>query len=70
MDRTGAGDAFGAGFVSVLMRGGSIEEAIRFAAANSTMVVETLGATEGVLTRKEFEGSSRWGNLFISIQSI
>ena len=69
-DRTGAGDAFGSGFVSVLIRGGSIEEAIRFASANATSVIEQIGATEGILSKKEFDASSRWKNLDITVKEL
>ncbi|HEY4496980.1 MAG TPA: carbohydrate kinase family protein [Candidatus Paceibacterota bacterium] len=72
-DRTGAGDSFGSGMVAALMDGGdkklfdsrNIERAIRFATANSTSNVEHIGATEGVLTKNEFDKSSRWRNLKI-----
>lgn len=60
VDRTGCGDAFGAGFVAVMARGGTIPEAIRFASANATAVVEQIGGTEGILRRKDYEGDARW----------
>jgi len=66
VDRTGAGDAFGAGFVSGLMRYGKIEQAIRLGTANGTAVVEELGAKNGLLTRSQFEKEARWKNLKIS----
>ena len=60
-DRTGAGDSFGSGFVAGLMRsGGDIDYAIRLASANATSVVEHIGATEGILTEKEFQNDPRW----------
>ncbi|MDD5547691.1 MAG: carbohydrate kinase family protein [Candidatus Pacebacteria bacterium] len=65
IDRTGAGDAFGSGFVAGIMRTNDIEYAIQLATANSTSVVEKIGATEGVLTKKESESSLRWKNLAI-----
>jgi sugar/nucleoside kinase (ribokinase family) len=80
-DRTGAGDAFGAGFVAGLMRKGvgarnihkvrpaDICYAMRLATANATAVIEKIGATEGVLTRREF-ASPRWKNLKISVTKI
>ncbi|HRQ86997.1 MAG TPA: carbohydrate kinase family protein, partial [Candidatus Saccharibacteria bacterium] len=39
IDRTGAGDAFGSGFVSYWAQGKSLKESIVFASANSTSVV-------------------------------
>jgi len=60
-DRTGAGDSFGSGFVAGLMRrGGDVDYAIRLASANATSVVEHIGATEGILTEKEFQNDPRW----------
>lgn len=49
VDRTGAGDAFGSGFVSKIAQGASLREAIVFASANSTSVVTKIGAKEGIL---------------------
>jgi sugar/nucleoside kinase (ribokinase family) len=49
IDRTGAGDAFGSGFVSGLARGGSLEEAVTMGSANSTSVVTQIGAKAGIL---------------------
>lgn len=49
IDRTGAGDAFGSGFVSAVAQGKSLAEAIVFASANSTSVVGSIGAKAGIL---------------------
>lgn len=49
VDRTGAGDAFGSGFVAAIARGDSIEFALTLASANSTGVVEKIGAKAGIL---------------------
>ncbi|MBC7565313.1 carbohydrate kinase family protein [Candidatus Saccharibacteria bacterium] len=49
LDRTGAGDAFGSGFVSYYSQGKSIKESVVFASANSTSVVTKIGAKEGIL---------------------
>jgi sugar/nucleoside kinase (ribokinase family) len=49
IDRTGAGDAFGSGFLSQWADGGSLEDAIIFASANSTSVVTKIGAKPGIL---------------------
>lgn len=49
VDRTGAGDAFGSGLVAKLAAGKSIEEALTFASANSTSVVQYVGAKRGIL---------------------
>ena len=49
LDRTGAGDAFGSGFVSQYAQGKSLKEAVVFGSANSTSVVTKYGAKEGIL---------------------
>jgi sugar/nucleoside kinase (ribokinase family) len=66
VDRTGAGDAFGSGFVSGLIRTDKIEEAIRLGSANGTAVVEELGAKNGLLTKSRFEKEPRWKNFKIT----
>lgn len=51
IDRTGAGDAFGSGFLSQWAAGKSLQESIIFASANSTSVVAKIGAKTGILHR-------------------
>lgn len=51
IDRTGAGDAFGSGFVSALADGKSLEQAVTLASANSTSVVGQIGAKAGILRK-------------------
>jgi len=78
VDRTGAGDAFGSGFILGLVerekgKGKSSYPlpltatlySLRRANANATSVIEHIGATEGILSRKEFERDKRWKNLKI-----
>ena len=51
MDTTGAGDAFGSGFVGALAkRPGDIGYALRFAAINAASEVQVIGAKNGLLT--------------------
>lgn len=78
VDRTGAGDAFGSGFVAGLMqakkmnlkdRKEAITYAIRLASANATAGIEMLGATEGLLTKKQFS-SPRWKNLPVKVSKL
>ena len=52
-DATGAGDAFGAGFLAHLSAGKSFRSSLIFASANSTSVVSRLGANRGALTGDE-----------------
>ncbi len=79
-DRTGAGDAFGSGFLAGLAARGwsggretgadAVEYAIKLASANATSVVEQVGATPGILTKEEFESNPRWRSLKIKVENI
>ncbi|MDX1535661.1 MAG: carbohydrate kinase family protein [Candidatus Spechtbacterales bacterium] len=68
IDRTGAGDAFGSGFTSSIIRGGSVEDAIQLGSANATGVVSEWGANNGVLARGE--SSKKFGKLKIKKTKI
>ena len=52
-DATGAGDAFGSGFLAHIAAGRSFRNSLVFASANSTSVVSKLGANKGILTGRE-----------------
>ena len=80
-DRTGAGDAYGSGFIAGLIRSKErcgrfgydpekIKYAIRLATANASSVVERLGGSEGVLYRKDFDENSRYDKLKIDVKEI
>jgi sugar/nucleoside kinase (ribokinase family) len=49
IDRTGAGDAFGSGFLSQWAQGKPLKDSIIFGSANSTSVVSKIGAKAGIL---------------------
>jgi sugar/nucleoside kinase (ribokinase family) len=81
VDRTGAGDAFGSGFIAGLMHMketcahgkcgvDNIRYALRLASANGTATVECVGATCGLLTRKQFESDPRWKELSITVSAL
>ena len=53
VDRTGAGDAFGSGFVAALVRGRSVEDAIQLGSANATAGIGEWGANYGLLKRRD-----------------
>lgn len=55
-DRTGAGDAFAATFVSALALGKNSKEAMRWALVNPMSVVQYVGAQKGLLSRSALEG--------------
>ncbi len=52
-DTTGAGDAFGSGFLAHFASGHSFRSSLIFAAANSASVISKLGAKKGLLTGSE-----------------
>lgn len=81
VDRTGAGDAFGSGFVAGLIQKkekcekglcspSNIEYAIRLGSANATSVIEKIGAKAGILTQKEFDTKDRWSRLSIKVATL
>lgn len=55
VERTGAGDSFGSGFVSGYIRsGGNIIQAIQYGTANATSVVQYFGAKKGILRKGDW----------------
>ncbi|MFA7201676.1 MAG: carbohydrate kinase family protein [Candidatus Paceibacterota bacterium] len=81
VDETGAGDAFGSGFIMGLLesnarygKGMCTEDemmyALRRGLANAASVVEHLGATEGILTKKQFLTQKRWRECAIKITHL
>lgn len=68
-DRTGAGDAFGSGFVAGLIAKHDIHYALRLASANATAVVEAVGAQSGILARKGFT-ASRFKYLSLDVEPL
>ena len=50
VDSTGAGDAFGSGFLAAFAAGKSFKDSLIFAAANSTSVIRHIGSKTGILT--------------------
>lgn len=68
IDRTGAGDAFGSGFLVGYIKDG-MREGIRVGSANGTSVLEHIGAKEGIL-RSDQLIQDRWQNLSIIEETI
>ena len=69
VDRTGAGDAFGSGFVAAIMQKPSnVEHAIQFASANATGVLTQWGAGRGLLKRGD--SPFKFGKLQINKTSL
>lgn len=53
LDSTGAGDAFGATIIAAIVRGASLNEALRWAALNAAEVGQQYGTQAGLLRRSE-----------------
>ena len=53
-EKTGAGDAFGAGFLSGLLEKNDVEYAIQLATANATSCIQKIGAKNGLLKKGEW----------------
>lgn len=69
LDRTGAGDAFGSGFVSGLIeKKDNIPYAIQLGSANATSNIEILGAQTGLL--RKGQSITKWGKLKITESRI
>ena len=49
-DATGAGDAFGSGFLASYASGKTFKDSLVFASANSTSVVQQIGSKDGILS--------------------
>jgi sugar/nucleoside kinase (ribokinase family) len=49
VDKTGAGDSFGSGFISSIISNKNIEESIAFASANATSCIQKWGAKNGLI---------------------
>ncbi len=54
-ERTGAGDAFGSTFLSALILGKTIPEALTWGPINAMSVVQKVGAQAGLLSREKLE---------------
>lgn len=65
VDRTGAGDAFCSGFTAMVALGEPMEKAITFASANSTSVVQYIGAKTGILKQ-----NAKLGHMAIKSEAI
>lgn len=54
-EKTGAGDAYSAGFLAATLHGLEIAEAMRWGAISSANVIQGIGAEVGLLTKPEME---------------
>ena len=56
MQDEGAGDAFASGFLGFYLKGGNLKASLRAGIVNSASVVQYIGTTKGLLTRKDISG--------------
>ncbi len=64
VEKTGAGDGYNAGFITAILHGKSLTEAMLWGTINSANVVQKIGAQQGLLTKDELEDKlSLAGNL-------
>jgi sugar/nucleoside kinase (ribokinase family) len=55
MDKTGAGDSYATGFIAALHYKKPLKTAMKWGAANSSHVIRKIGATKGLLNKKQIE---------------
>ncbi len=55
VERTGAGDAFGSGFLSAIIKGKDIPEALRWGTVNSASVLGFIGPQAGLLNEEKMQ---------------
>ena len=55
ISKTGAGDAYASGFLSAIAGGKSLSEAMRWGTANSSGVIQQIGAQTGLLNKNKIE---------------
>ena len=53
VEMTGAGDSFSAGFLSALISGEDLEEALLWGNINASSVISEIGCQKGLLTKEE-----------------
>lgn len=54
-DKTGAGDAFAAGFISAIFYGKNTKTALKWGVVNAGSIIKEIGTTKGLLTKDEIE---------------
>lgn len=67
VEATGAGDAYGSGFVTGLVKGWEIRDCLQLAAANASSVVLRPGAKKGILKPEEM---SKWLKMDLEIKEM
>jgi sugar/nucleoside kinase (ribokinase family) len=57
IEKTGAGDAYTAGFLAAVINGKSVEEAMRWGTLEASSVIQKIGAEAGLLTKTALEAT-------------
>ncbi len=70
VEKTGAGDAFNAGFLAATIKGLPITDAILLAASNSASVIQSVGAQEKLLYEKDIEPILQKARQVVTIEHI
>jgi ribokinase len=65
VEKTGAGDAYTSGFISAILNGENIQEAMRWGTINSEAVIGEIGAQKGLLAKEDMENNLKKYNNFI-----
>jgi ribokinase len=58
VEKTGAGDAYTAGFLGAMLNGKQIEDAMRWGSLEAASVIQKIGAEEGLLTKSALEATN------------
>ena len=65
VERTGAGDSFAVGFITALMDGKAVPDAMMFGSMNSSNVIMHIGPQDGLLTpRGQKKFVKKWGKIY------
>lgn len=70
VEKTGAGDAYNAGFLAAIMKDLPISNAILLAASNSASVIQSVGAQEKLLYEKDIESFLQQAKTVVTIQKL
>ncbi|MGB9680878.1 MAG: carbohydrate kinase family protein, partial [Minisyncoccia bacterium] len=70
LEKTGAGDSFGAGFLAGYLHFQQIEKSLILASLNAASVINKIGSTKGLLTLAQAQRLIKKNNNLVSIKNI
>jgi len=70
VEKTGAGDAFNAGFLAATVKGLPITDTISLAAGNAASVIQSVGAQERLLYEKDIDSFLQQARQVVTIQKL